>query len=159
MSGRDDKVKGTVDEVKGKAKQAWGDLTDNDEVRSEGQRDEAKGKGSKRSATSRTLPTTSRRPSTATSRRRHLVTVNNEGGQHESRTLTQPHHLHRRSVDPDRVPAHAPGRDRITVLINCSISTCVGAAAPVVAAPAVSTSQEQAIATDPFRLLDHHPRP
>jgi uncharacterized protein YjbJ (UPF0337 family) len=45
MSGRDDKVKGTVEEVKGKAKQAWGDLTDNEEVRSEGQIDEAKGKG------------------------------------------------------------------------------------------------------------------
>jgi uncharacterized protein YjbJ (UPF0337 family) len=45
MSGRDDKVKGTIEEAKGKAKQAWGDLTDNEEVRSEGQLDEAKGKG------------------------------------------------------------------------------------------------------------------
>lgn len=41
MSGRDDKVKGTVEE----AKQAWGDLTDNEEVRSKGQVDEVKGKG------------------------------------------------------------------------------------------------------------------
>ena len=45
MSGRDDKVKGTFEEAKGKAKQAWGDLTDNEEVRLEGQLDEAKGKG------------------------------------------------------------------------------------------------------------------
>jgi len=45
MSGRDDKVKGTVEEAKGKAKQAWGDLTDNEETRAEGQTDEAKGKG------------------------------------------------------------------------------------------------------------------
>ncbi len=44
-SGRDDKVQGTVEEVIGKAKQAWGDLTDNEEVRSEGQLDETKGKG------------------------------------------------------------------------------------------------------------------
>ena len=45
MSGRDDKLKGTLDEAKGKAKQAWGDLTDNEETRAEGQTDEAKGKG------------------------------------------------------------------------------------------------------------------
>ncbi len=45
MSGRDDKLKGTLDEAKGKAKQAWGDLTDNEETRSEGQVDEIKGKG------------------------------------------------------------------------------------------------------------------
>lgn len=44
MSGRDDKVEGKLDEVKGKAKQAWGDMTDNDEVRAEGEMDEVKGK-------------------------------------------------------------------------------------------------------------------
>jgi uncharacterized protein YjbJ (UPF0337 family) len=45
MSGTDDKVKGKIDETKGKAKQAWGDLTDDEKTRAEGERDEVKGKG------------------------------------------------------------------------------------------------------------------
>ncbi len=35
---------GTMDEMKGRIKQAAGDLTDNDELRREGERDEAAGK-------------------------------------------------------------------------------------------------------------------
>ena len=34
-----------MDEAKGKAKQAVGDMTDNEDLRHEGQRDEAMGKG------------------------------------------------------------------------------------------------------------------
>ncbi|MCC6935841.1 MAG: CsbD family protein [Thermomicrobiales bacterium] len=45
MSGTDDKISGKWDEAKGKAKQAAGDLTDNDDMRDEGKMDEAKGKG------------------------------------------------------------------------------------------------------------------
>jgi uncharacterized protein YjbJ (UPF0337 family) len=44
MSGTDDKLKGKVDETKGKAKQALGDLTDDESMRREGQADELKGK-------------------------------------------------------------------------------------------------------------------
>jgi uncharacterized protein YjbJ (UPF0337 family) len=44
MSGREAKVKGTMDEAKGKAKHAWGDVTDDERIHSEVQIDEAKGK-------------------------------------------------------------------------------------------------------------------
>jgi uncharacterized protein YjbJ (UPF0337 family) len=37
-------MSGEVDKMKGRVKQAAGDLTDNDELRDEGQRDEAAGK-------------------------------------------------------------------------------------------------------------------
>ena len=40
-----DRAEGTFDEVKGKGKQAWGDLTDNEQMQGEGQIDELKGKG------------------------------------------------------------------------------------------------------------------
>jgi uncharacterized protein YjbJ (UPF0337 family) len=45
MSGTDDKMRGKFDEATGKAKQAIGDMTDNDKMRDEGRADEAKGKG------------------------------------------------------------------------------------------------------------------
>jgi uncharacterized protein YjbJ (UPF0337 family) len=38
-----DELDGKMDQVKGKAKQAWGDLTDDEQVRNEGIRDEARG--------------------------------------------------------------------------------------------------------------------
>ena len=38
-----DEREGMKDQVKGKAKQAWGDLTDDDRMRDEGAADEAKG--------------------------------------------------------------------------------------------------------------------
>lgn len=43
--GTGDKVKGKVDEVGGKTKQAVGSVTGDDELRAEGHADEAKGKG------------------------------------------------------------------------------------------------------------------
>ena len=39
------KADGKMDEVKGKVKQAWGDLTDNPDTHAEGQADELKGRG------------------------------------------------------------------------------------------------------------------
>ena len=45
MGDKADKAKGKWDEVKGKGKQAWGDLTDDPDKVDEGQFDEAKGKG------------------------------------------------------------------------------------------------------------------
>ncbi len=42
-SGARDRVEGTVDETKGKAKQAWGDVTGDDSTKAEGTVDEAKG--------------------------------------------------------------------------------------------------------------------
>ena len=42
MKNRDE-LDGKVDQVKGKAKQAWGDLTDNERLRDEGVADEAAG--------------------------------------------------------------------------------------------------------------------
>jgi uncharacterized protein YjbJ (UPF0337 family) len=39
-----DRVEGTVEKMKGRGKQAWGDLTGDEETRAEGQVDEAKGK-------------------------------------------------------------------------------------------------------------------
>jgi uncharacterized protein YjbJ (UPF0337 family) len=43
-AGDRDRVEGTIDEVKGKAKQAWGDMTDDEQAKVEGMVDEAKGK-------------------------------------------------------------------------------------------------------------------
>ncbi len=45
MSGLGDKVKGKVNEVKGGAKEAYGQETGNEEVAAEGKMDQAKGKG------------------------------------------------------------------------------------------------------------------
>ena len=42
MTNRDE-LDGKKDQVKGKAKQAWGDLTDNERLRDEGAADEAGG--------------------------------------------------------------------------------------------------------------------
>jgi uncharacterized protein YjbJ (UPF0337 family) len=42
MKNRDE-LKGKSEEMKGKAKQAWGDLTDNERLRNEGVEDEAAG--------------------------------------------------------------------------------------------------------------------
>ena len=39
-----DELNGKKDQVKGKAKQAWGDVTDNEKVHDEGVADEAAGK-------------------------------------------------------------------------------------------------------------------
>jgi uncharacterized protein YjbJ (UPF0337 family) len=38
-----DRIEGTVDEIKGRGKSAWGELTDDDQKRVEGQADRAKG--------------------------------------------------------------------------------------------------------------------
>ena len=46
-SGTRDRAEGTIDEVKGKAKQAWGDLTDDDQMKIEGMVDEVKGHAEK----------------------------------------------------------------------------------------------------------------
>jgi uncharacterized protein YjbJ (UPF0337 family) len=43
-SGTSDRIEGMADEAKGKAKQAWGDLTDDQRAKAEGMADEAKGK-------------------------------------------------------------------------------------------------------------------
>ena len=43
-SGTGDRAHGTVDEMKGKGKQAWGDLTDDNQTKGEGMLDEGKGK-------------------------------------------------------------------------------------------------------------------
>jgi uncharacterized protein YjbJ (UPF0337 family) len=45
MSGQDDKGKGKWEEAKGKAKQAWGDMTDDEKKQVEGEAEEHKGKG------------------------------------------------------------------------------------------------------------------
>lgn len=39
-----DRIAGSVDEIKGKGKQAWGDMTDDERLKAEGMLDEAKGK-------------------------------------------------------------------------------------------------------------------
>ncbi len=44
------KAEGLMDEAKGKAKQAWGDVTDNATTHAEGQVDEAKGKANQKIA-------------------------------------------------------------------------------------------------------------
>lgn len=45
MGAQDDKNKGRFEEAKGKAKQAWGDLTDDEKAKTSGEADETKGKG------------------------------------------------------------------------------------------------------------------
>ncbi len=42
--GDDDKLKGKFDDMKGRAKKAWGEVTDNPEHKREGSMDKAKGK-------------------------------------------------------------------------------------------------------------------
>jgi len=43
-SGDRDRMEGSVEELKGNAKQAWGDLTDDDKMKAEGKVDAAKGR-------------------------------------------------------------------------------------------------------------------
>lgn len=43
----DDKTQGTTDEMKGKARQAYGDLTDDDQAKAKGQSEETKGHAEK----------------------------------------------------------------------------------------------------------------
>jgi uncharacterized protein YjbJ (UPF0337 family) len=43
-SGDRDRVEGSVEELKGNAKQAWGDVTGDDRMKAEGMTDEAKGR-------------------------------------------------------------------------------------------------------------------
>ena len=43
-SGDQDRIEGSVEELKGNAKQAWGDLTGDDQMKAEGMTDEAKGR-------------------------------------------------------------------------------------------------------------------
>jgi uncharacterized protein YjbJ (UPF0337 family) len=38
-----DRIEGTADELKGRAKSAWGELADDDQARAEGEADQAKG--------------------------------------------------------------------------------------------------------------------
>ena len=38
-----DRIEGTVDEIKGRGKSAWGEVADDDQKRVEGQTDQAKG--------------------------------------------------------------------------------------------------------------------
>ncbi|GGL93161.1 UPF0337 protein bsl2407 [Pseudomonas asuensis] len=47
MSSTTDKIKGTANEVAGKAKQGVGDATDNQHLKNEGDAQEIKGKGQK----------------------------------------------------------------------------------------------------------------
>lgn len=44
MSGNDDKTQGTADQVKGRAQEAWGSVTGNDEDKAKGQSNQTKGK-------------------------------------------------------------------------------------------------------------------
>ena len=44
-SGTRDRAEGTLEEMKGNGKQAWGDLTVDEGTKTEGMLDEAKGKG------------------------------------------------------------------------------------------------------------------
>jgi uncharacterized protein YjbJ (UPF0337 family) len=39
-----DRIEGSFDEIKGRGKAAWGELTDDDQKRAEGQADQAEGK-------------------------------------------------------------------------------------------------------------------
>jgi uncharacterized protein YjbJ (UPF0337 family) len=43
-TGNEDKAQGTWDETKGRAKKAWGELTDDPDKKAEGTLDKAKGK-------------------------------------------------------------------------------------------------------------------
>ena len=47
MNGNEDKTKGTMDDVKGRAQEAIGDLTGNEDTQAEGQANQVKGKGEK----------------------------------------------------------------------------------------------------------------
>lgn len=47
MSGVEDRTEGTMDKAKGKAKEAVGDLTDNERLEREGKRDQAEGAAEK----------------------------------------------------------------------------------------------------------------
>ncbi|HEY7029821.1 MAG TPA: CsbD family protein [Thermomicrobiales bacterium] len=38
-----DRIEGSADEIKGRGKSAWGEITDDDQKRAEGQADQAKG--------------------------------------------------------------------------------------------------------------------
>ena len=49
-SPNEQKAEGVIDEVKGKAKQAWGDVTDNKKTHAEGTVDELKGKANQKIA-------------------------------------------------------------------------------------------------------------
>jgi uncharacterized protein YjbJ (UPF0337 family) len=42
-----DRIEGTVDEIKGRGKSAWGEATDDDQKRVEGKTDRGKGEGKK----------------------------------------------------------------------------------------------------------------
>jgi uncharacterized protein YjbJ (UPF0337 family) len=44
-TGTGDKAEGKMDELKGKAKEKWGDATDDESLQAEGKKDELKGKG------------------------------------------------------------------------------------------------------------------
>jgi uncharacterized protein YjbJ (UPF0337 family) len=50
MGSGEDRMKGMADEAKGKAKQAWGDMTDDKETHAEGKRDEFKGEARQKMA-------------------------------------------------------------------------------------------------------------
>lgn len=43
-SGDRDRIEGTLEETKGEAKQAWGNMTDDERLKAEGMLDEAKGR-------------------------------------------------------------------------------------------------------------------
>jgi len=47
MSGVEDRTEGTMDKAKGKAKEAVGDMTDNERLEREGKRDQAEGTAEK----------------------------------------------------------------------------------------------------------------
>jgi uncharacterized protein YjbJ (UPF0337 family) len=44
-SGTGDKAEGKVDQVKGKAREAWGDVTDDESQEAKGKAEQAKGRG------------------------------------------------------------------------------------------------------------------
>jgi uncharacterized protein YjbJ (UPF0337 family) len=43
-SGDRDRIEGSIEETKGEAKQAWGEMTDDERMKAEGKLDEAKGR-------------------------------------------------------------------------------------------------------------------
>ena len=43
----EDRAEGTIDEIKGRAKSAWGDVTGDDKTKAEGEIDQLKGKAKK----------------------------------------------------------------------------------------------------------------
>jgi uncharacterized protein YjbJ (UPF0337 family) len=50
LDSTQDRIEGSIDEVKGKAKQAAGDITGDSSTRAEGKADEAKGKAERAAA-------------------------------------------------------------------------------------------------------------